>query len=179
MLACAAGIPALAMSGVSWPDVLKKFQDFRWQTILTPASASSAVAQSEAPRFPSPPAKALPVASDDAIASGRLCAANLPLQGSSGACRSPASPTDGLSDIENRLRELGATYYRLESWGNDQQLYRFYCKVAVAGSADYAHCFEAVHADPRQAMLQVLREVEGARGNEGGRRRAEGGERSG
>ena len=33
-------------------------------------------------------------------------------------------------------------------------------KMAVAGSADYVHCFEATHADPLQAMQQVLRQVE-------------------
>ena len=174
MLACAAGIPALAVWGVSWPEVLKKFQDFRWPTISTLTLASPAVAQGEAPRFPSPSVKGLPA---DATASGRpdTGTANLSLQGSCGACISPAPAATGFGDIEHRLQVLGATYYRLESWGNEQQLYRFYCKVAVGGNADYAHCFEAVHADPRQAMLQVLHQVEAWR--DGGALRAESGGR--
>ena len=68
---------------------------------------------------------------------------------------------------------MGATYYVLETWGSQQQLYRCYCKVAVAGNADYTHCFEAVHGEPLQAMLQVLRQVETWRRAEGGGRRAE------
>ena len=137
-------------------------------------SASPAVAQGEAPRFPSPSVKGLPA---DATASGRpdTGTADLSLQGSCGACISPAPAATGFGDIEHRLQVLGATYYRLESWGNEQQLYRFYCKVAVGGNADYAHCFEAVHADPRQAMLQVLHQVEAWR--DGGALRAESGGR--
>ena len=87
----------------------------------------------------------------------------------------PRSLEARLQELGTRLQQLGATYYVLETWGNQQQLYRFYCKVAVAGNADYTHCFEAVHAEPLQAMLQVLRQVETWR--EGGRRRAEGGGR--
>ena len=73
---------------------------------------------------------------------------------------STAKTSSDVDDIPNRLQQLGATYYVLESWGNDQQLYRFYCKMAVTESADYTHCFEATDADPHQAMQRVLRQVE-------------------
>jgi hypothetical protein len=32
--------------------------------------------------------------------------------------------------------------------------------MAVAGNADYVHCFEATHSDPLRAMQQVLQQVE-------------------
>ena len=62
--------------------------------------------------------------------------------------------------IQDRLRELGATYYLLESWGNRQQMFRFYCKMAVGGNPNYTHYFEAMESDPLQAMRQVLAQVE-------------------
>jgi hypothetical protein len=74
---------------------------------------------------------------------------------------------DPFHSIQDRLRQMGATYYLLESWGNDQQTYRFYCKMAVGGSAEFTRCFESTDADPLQAMLKVLRQVEKRRtGNE-------------
>ena len=74
--------------------------------------------------------------------------------------RASISTADPFRYIQDRLRQLGATYYLLESWGNQQQMYRFYCKMAVGGSAAYTRCFEATNANPLQAMRQVLRQVE-------------------
>jgi len=71
----------------------------------------------------------------------------------------PPAPA-GFRDAQERLRQLGATYYLLESWGSQEQLYRFYCRVAVDENADYTRYFEAIHADPFQAMRQVLQQVE-------------------
>ena len=70
------------------------------------------------------------------------------------------STADPFHRIQDRLRQLGATYYLLESWGNQQQMYRFYCKMAIGGSADYTRCFEATNSNPLQAMRQVLQQVE-------------------
>lgn len=77
----------------------------------------------------------------------------------------PSAPfaSDPFRTVQERLRQLGATYYLLEAWGNDQQVYRFYCKMAIGGSADYTRCFEATNADPLQAMQQVLQQVEANR----------------
>lgn len=151
MLACVVGIPALAMSGTSWSEVLKKFQNLRWPAILSPASASATAAASEAPRFRPPAATVAPPI-------GRVAAPSV---------AAPArSAEDRLQELGVRLQRLGATYYVLESWGNDQQLYRCYCKAAVAGSADYTHCFEAIHADPLEAMRQVVRQVEAWKNDE-------------
>ncbi len=76
----------------------------------------------------------------------------------------PAPPQPAENDpytrIQNRLRQLGATYYLLESWGGQQQKYRFYCKMAVGGNPNYPHVFEANDTDPLRAMSQVLQQVE-------------------
>jgi hypothetical protein len=75
----------------------------------------------------------------------------------------PAGAATPFSQIQDRLKQLGATYYLLETWGNQQQLYRFYCKMAVGGNTNYTHCFEYISADPVQAMSEVLKQVEGWR----------------
>jgi hypothetical protein len=155
MLACAVGIPVLAMSGASWSEILKKFQNLRWPAVVELASASTPApaptSLSDAPQslpksravepkpFPTvPPALSVPPAN---------------------AVDTAKTPAE-FDGIPKRLQQLGATYYVLESWGNDQHLYRFYCKMAVAQNADYSHCFEATDADPRHAMQRVLRQVE-------------------
>ena len=50
--------------------------------------------------------------------------------------------------MQDRLRRLGATYYLLETWGNQRQFYRFYCQMAVGGNSSYTHYFEAINANP-------------------------------
>jgi hypothetical protein len=75
-----------------------------------------------------------------------------------------SGPGDSLPRIQQRLHELGATYSLLESWGAQGQLYRFYCKVAVGGNANYTRYFEATDADPVRAMNIVLEQVEAWRG---------------
>lgn len=204
MLACVVAIPAFALSGTSWSDMLKKLQDFRWPAVLNLARASTTSPSNVAPRLvpaatsrspsnrPAAPAEtAPPHLLAPAPATLPL---SLPPPGSSGSSHvvpvgfqaplaplgvmpaarlgadnaaptpSPALQTDPFRSIQERLRKLGATYYLLESWGSEQQLYRFYCKMAVGGNPDYTHYFEATHADPLQAMQQVLLQVEGWRG---------------
>jgi hypothetical protein len=162
MLACAVGIPALAVSGTSWSEILKKFQDFRWPAILNLASASSPTDSNDAP----------PCSVGDA-ASPSQTSENGSDQATSADPRTPNATTDrdvpasdslGFAEIQDRLRKRGATYYLLESWGNQQQYYRFSCKVAVGGNADYTHYFEAACDNPRQAMIQVLQQIESWRG---------------
>jgi hypothetical protein len=154
MLACAVGVPVVAMSGASWSEIVKKFQNLRWPGIVQAASASPSTspALSEAPKF---------VASAPTGVPESVQAAAMPMPPAPPAnVTAPAAPTPEFDGIPERLQQLGATYYVLESWGNDQHLYRFYCKMAVAGSANYTRCFEATDADPNQAMQQVLQQVE-------------------
>ena len=79
---------------------------------------------------------------------------------SSGSCS--ASPNPFLT-LQDRLRQLGATYYLLETWGNQRQLYRFYCQVAVGGNVGYTRYFEATNSNPIEAMYDGLRQVESCR----------------
>ena len=70
------------------------------------------------------------------------------------------SPADPFTRIQDRLRSLGATYYCLEAWGGQQQLYRFYCQMAVGGNANYTRYFEKIESTPLRAMTAVLQQVE-------------------
>jgi hypothetical protein len=78
----------------------------------------------------------------------------------------PAVTGAPFQQIQNRLKQLGATYILLETWGNQQQFYRFYCTMAVGGNTNFVHHFEKTGPDPLQTMADVLREVEAWR--EGG-----------
>ena len=76
-----------------------------------------------------------------------------------------ASPGDAaglkrFTRIERRLRQLGATYYLLESWGTEGQLFRFHCRMAIGGWPHRNRYFEATDKDPLEAMEQVLQEVQ-------------------
>ena len=62
--------------------------------------------------------------------------------------------------MERKLREYGATYYLLETWGNDGELYRFHCRMAIGNNPNYTRHFEATDRDALKAMTQVLERVE-------------------
>jgi len=76
----------------------------------------------------------------------------------------PATPpirtADWFSAVAQRLRDLGATYYLLETWGRNGELYRFHCKMAVAGGQGFTRHFEATSGDAALAMRSVLEQVE-------------------
>jgi hypothetical protein len=71
-----------------------------------------------------------------------------------------AATSDPYTYIQDRLRQLGATYYLLESWGDQRHEFRFYCRMAVGGNPQYTHAFWAIDSDPLRAMGEVLRQVE-------------------
>jgi hypothetical protein len=77
----------------------------------------------------------------------------------------PGQPVDRFTYIQTRLRELGATYYLLETWGSGGEYFRFHCRMAVGGSQDCSQQFEATESDALQAMTQVLEKVESWRGS--------------
>ncbi len=72
----------------------------------------------------------------------------------------PLEAPDRFTTMERRLREYGATYYLLETWGKDGELYRFHCKMAVGNNPNYTRHFEATDSDALKAMGQVLERVE-------------------
>lgn len=71
-----------------------------------------------------------------------------------------ADPTDRFLYVMDRLRELGAVYYLLETWGSDGQRFRFHCKMAIGGNTTHTRHFEAIDRDALQSMARVLAEVE-------------------
>ena len=193
MLACVVGITAAAMSGTSWSEILDKFRNLDWPPMLTSASASTQGVNGEAGRSAPPCPGSLLKKGATAGLSSSACEKspeNTAGQASSGTRRRMAGPPEtgvrkdaaapdepaeaasavpdvpmGFDDIQLRLRELGASYYLLESWGSQRQLYRFSCKMAVGGNADFTRYFEAADADPLQAMLWVLGQVERRQGD--------------
>jgi hypothetical protein len=71
-----------------------------------------------------------------------------------------ASRSPRQAEIEKQLKRLGATYYALELWGNEQETYRFHCRVAYDEQAHSTRHFEATSTDPITAMEKVLCYVE-------------------
>jgi hypothetical protein len=57
------------------------------------------------------------------------------------------------------LRQLGATYYRLEKWGDDDTLFRFQCKMSLDGNPHVNRHFEATDADANRAIAHVVKNV--------------------
>jgi hypothetical protein len=62
--------------------------------------------------------------------------------------------------MHDKLRQLGCTYILLESWGNDNNLFRFCCTLNLGGNARFVRQFQGTDSEPLRAMAQVLRQVE-------------------
>lgn len=79
----------------------------------------------------------------------------------------PAAETnDPFARGERQLRKYGATHYRLESWGDDGQLFRCSANVALPHHRSGARHFEATAASPSQAIHRLLEKVEAWRAAE-------------
>jgi hypothetical protein len=81
--------------------------------------------------------------------------ASVPMAGMPGS--TPAG--DQFTTIQQRLRQLGATWYALETWGNEGR-FHFTCRVSVDGNPSLNRLFQASDAEAIQAMAKVLRDVE-------------------
>ena len=66
---------------------------------------------------------------------------------------------DPLEPMLAQLRQLGAAEYALESWGSSGQFFRFRCALPLGDSDDHTRHFEAISADPRTSVEQVLEEA--------------------
>lgn len=95
---------------------------------------------------------------------GRVLQASAPASAMPAAVSSlaapPAASTDWFRWTQQRLRELGATYYLLETIGPKGDQYRFHCTMAIGGDPQYTRTFEATDTDPTAAMRAVLDKVE-------------------
>ncbi len=120
-------------------------------TLRDPLAANStAVGEHIDRRASTPGAAAAPLQRDE------IPSANAAPPGGAGSTAGDAR----FHQAEMRLRELGATHYMLESWGPDNNRYRFVCQMAVAGGAGMSKYFQAIEDDPWRAMDSVLRQVE-------------------
>lgn len=72
----------------------------------------------------------------------------------------PAGPNDSFARSERRLRELGATHYRLETWGAEGEFYRCTCNIPVRPRSPAARHFESIEPAPSEAIETVIRQVE-------------------
>jgi hypothetical protein len=91
---------------------------------------------------------------------GPATPANNPAAVAASATQQPLEQPERFTAMERRLRENGATFYLLETWGNEGELYRFHCKMAIGNNPNYTRHFEATDRDALKAMAQVLERVE-------------------
>lgn len=109
--------------------------------------------------------------SESAAATGRMPTASGVEASSRGAANrsQTAGAADPFAAIERKLRDYGASYYLLEAWGADHEMYRFHCKMPLGDAARESQNFEAFDRDAIRAMTQVLEQIEHwqSRGNRG------------
>jgi hypothetical protein len=84
--------------------------------------------------------------------------------------RPAAAASNALTEGERRLRQLGASYYRLEAWGGDAHLYRCSCNIALSPGSRATRHFEAIEAEPSQAIDAVIKQVDAWRARTSQRR---------
>jgi len=186
MLSCLIAIPLAAVFGKSLPEMLKNLVNGCWSG----PSASVSSTTDEAPRFqpvaagsvvgtpranPGLPTHGGPLTASaagytgpagkgfEAVAAGyeQPLKAPAPSVSPAALAAEPVSaPPDRFAYVQNRLRDLGAGYRSLESWGEQQQLYRFHCRMPVAGDPTCTYYFEATDVNPLKAMSDVLEQVE-------------------
>jgi hypothetical protein len=92
-------------------------------------------------------------------APGYPASASTPANTAPGAAP-PAIAPDRFTWMERKLREQGATYYLLETWVNEGERYRFFCKIALSNNPGHTQNFEATDSDPLRAMGRVVDQVD-------------------
>jgi hypothetical protein len=112
--------------------------------------AQSLVPASE---FAAPPPSAQP----SALAPPAL--ASVASVGSTAKDRTPGAETE-LQTQYARIAELGAHDPQPTAWGVGGQLHRFSCRASLGGSPQFSRHFEAVAAEPRAAVEEVLAKLE-------------------
>jgi len=148
MLGCLVTVPLIAMFGTSPPEVVD----------LSPAfhpAEQCAAAERPGPVAEPPHGEVIPASYQTWVQSDEQRGAQSPEE------RGPLGLADDrLATLQRYLRQLGATYYRLESWGNEGPRFRFECRVAFDRASPCARHFEATDRDAMQAIAEVVRQVE-------------------
>jgi hypothetical protein len=71
-----------------------------------------------------------------------------------------ASRDEQLKGVLDRLKQMGATYFVLETCSDQQREFRFLCKMAVGGNPQVTKSFWCLDGDALNAMTHVLKQVE-------------------
>ena len=62
--------------------------------------------------------------------------------------------------MAGRLRQLGASYFLVETCGTRGQMYRFHCRAPLSDATRFVRQFESVRPDPLEAMRDVVGQVQ-------------------
>ncbi len=145
VLACLVGMPVLAMPSVAkWCEAQIYSVPQRRQIVLAedaaanpPATVSTAIAlrdfSTQLASFEQPIAESVPEAEPD------------------------------LDALAAEVRQLGATFYRLELVEQSPQLYRFTAQFEAQGDLPQRWQHSAIHTDPTMAIRQVIAEINARR----------------
>jgi len=74
-----------------------------------------------------------------------------------------AQPQD-FESLGLRLKALGATYYKIEKWGNRGEFFRVSCFVALSENHSHTKYFQAIGTDAITVMQTVIADIERWRG---------------
>lgn len=150
-------LPSAPVWGANAPEAAMRRPDDRGSAVMpvsyqaSPAELPGTAAATGAPSQYEPTRPmAAPPASASSAAAGHLPA------DSSG----DRNQSEQLQSFQRRLHDLGAQYLLLETWGDRQQLYRCFCKVAIGGNPNCTRHFEATDPDPLRALAVVTEQVE-------------------
>ena len=73
---------------------------------------------------------------------------------------SHTKPAQDFTSLGMHLEALGATYYKVEKWGNRGELFRVSCFVALAENNTHAKHFQAIGSDVVAVMQTVITDIE-------------------
>jgi hypothetical protein len=149
--------PSDQSAGPRYGEPPQPTQSPRWDGQTSVAAASLSYERT-------PAGLSTPALSSAVIPASRAVAVGPDATVQAASAAQPVSPgPERFTWMESRLRDLGATYYLLEAWGGEG-VFRFHCKMAIAGNAQLNRHFEATDPDPLRAMERVLTQVETWRG---------------
>jgi len=149
--------PALEVARKKFSEWQNRPVEYDWGGGAAPAFGEGSPADAAtAPVDPTQPA-VVQQASNDPTASIQAAGFETPLAGSGVGTE---AKIDDYVALERRLRQMGATYSLLESWGQNGDHFRFHCRVPMPGGGDTPQRFEAVGSTPTEAMQNVVAEVD-------------------
>ena len=72
----------------------------------------------------------------------------------------PAVSPHDFETLGAQLESLGATYYKVEKWGNRGELFRVSCFVSPPGNHTYERHFHSIGADVITVMQTLIADIE-------------------